>query len=347
MIISASSPKFGFNRFDARTPRKFAASVARGEALGYDYAFIPSSPLLVQDPYVCLSLAALETESICLGPLLENPVVRHPASIAGSMATLERLAPGRAILGLGVGDTAVRTLGLPPAKVATLERATRTVTRLMDGESIEPKVSDGHRLRHAARSEVWVCAGGPKTLRMAGRVADGVFIRCGTHRANLDDAIANIRAGAEEVGRDPDTVKLGGIFHTVLSDDRDEVAYIGRSAAAGYYEYTPVLLERTGQKWKGPDVEDLKRHIWQDFHHTPDLVAAGKLVDFLPEQTVDDFCLNGNANDIVSQLRSILDGYHFDIVVTHPMAALSERSVHEQNQDFAEAIATQVMPAFR
>ena len=343
----SSSVRFGLNRFDARSPQKYAASVARGEALGFDYAFIPSSPLLIQDPYVCLSLAAMQTDRIRLGPLLENPIVRHPAVIAGSMATLERLAPGRGFLGLGVGDTAVRTVGLPPAKVATLERATNTIVRLLDGESMNPEDPSGHRLRHPARPEVWICAGGPRTLRMAGRVADGVFIRCGTHRANLENALENIRGGAIEAGRDPDAVKIGAIFHTVLSEDPQEVASIGRSAAAGYYEYTPVLLERTGQTWDGPDVEELKKKIWQDFHHTPDLMAAGKLVDFLPDACVDDFSLNGSPGDIVNQLQRVLNIYPFDIVVTHPMSAPSNRSVHEVNQAFAETIASEVIPAFR
>lgn len=339
--------KFGLNRFDNRSPRRFADSVARGEALGYDYAFIPSSPLLIQDPYVMLSLAALETSRIRLGPLLENPIGRHPSVIAGSMATLERLAPGRSFLGLGVGDTAVRTVGLKPAKVATLEAATKTIVRLMDGQSIDEADPSGHRLRHAARSEVWICAGGPRTFRMAGRVADGVFLRCGTHDANLSHAIEQIRAGAEEVGRDPDTVKLGAIFHTVLTDDPDVAATIGRSAAAGYFEYTPVLLERTGRTWNGPDVEELKKKIWQDFHHTPDLVAAGRLVDFLPDETVDDFCLHGTPSAIVNQLRGVLQrGYGFDIVVTHPMSP-KDRPVHESNDEFAQRIAKEVIPSLR
>jgi len=345
--VSSSATRFGLNRFDNRSPERFAQSVARGEALGFDYAFVPSSPLLIQDPYVMLALAALRTGRIRMGPLLENPVVRHPAVIAGSIATLERLAPGRAFLGLGVGDTAVRTVGRSPAKVATLESATRTIIRLLDGEPMDPRRPEGHRLRHPARAEVWICAGGPRTLRMAARVADGVFIRCGTHPANLEAAVGEIRAGAEEADRDPDSVKLGAIFHTVLSDDPELCGWVGRSAAAGYFEYTPVLLERTGERWNGPDVEELKKKIWQDFHHTPDLVAAGQLVDFLSDRTVDDFCLHGDAGAIVEQLRRVLDlGIRFDIVVPHPMVPPG-RPVHEANAAFAEAIAIGVISRFR
>ena len=66
-------------------------------------------------------------------------------------------------------------------------------------------------------------------------------------------------------------------------------------------------MERTGQTWDGPDVEELKKKIWQDFHHTPDLMAAGKLVDFLPDACVDDFSLHGSPGDIVNQLQRVLN----------------------------------------
>ena len=49
---------FGLNRFDYTSPSAFAADAKRAEALGWDYAFIPSSPLLLQDPYVNLAFAA-------------------------------------------------------------------------------------------------------------------------------------------------------------------------------------------------------------------------------------------------------------------------------------------------
>ena len=102
---------FGLNRLDLRSPERFAADAARLEALGWRYGFIPSSPLLVQDPYVMLAQGLRNTRSIVLGPLIENPVMRHPAVIAGSIATVDRVDPGRTVLGMGVGDTAVRLMG--------------------------------------------------------------------------------------------------------------------------------------------------------------------------------------------------------------------------------------------
>jgi Luciferase-like monooxygenase len=105
-----SMPAFGLNRFDYTSAPAFAADARRAESLGWNYAFIPSSPLRRQDPYVYLAFAAVQTERIGLGPLIENPIMRHPSVIASSIATVEALASGRTLLGYGVGDTAVRLI---------------------------------------------------------------------------------------------------------------------------------------------------------------------------------------------------------------------------------------------
>src|SRR5262249_1894218 len=193
-----------------------AADVRRAEALGWDAALPHDSQLRRRDAYVLLAAAARVTERIALGPLLANPVNRHPTVTASSIATLDELAPGRTLLGWGVGDTAVRLAGLRPARVAELEAGTRLMRALLDGEAGRARAA---RLPHHRPVPIWIAAGGPRTLRMAGGVADGVFIRVGTHPANHATAIAAVRAGAAAAGRDPAAVRLGAVFHTVLVDD--------------------------------------------------------------------------------------------------------------------------------
>ena len=70
-----------------------------------------------------------------MGTLIENPVMRDPAVIAGSIATLDAVDPGRIHLGIGVGDTAVRLMGKRPAKVQELQTATAAIKTLLDGDS--------------------------------------------------------------------------------------------------------------------------------------------------------------------------------------------------------------------
>ncbi len=338
-------PALGLNRFDYSSPQNFAADAKRAEALGWDYAFIPSSPLLLQDPYVNLAFAAVETSRIKLGPLIETPMMRNPAVMASSIATIERLAPGRAILGYGVGDTAVRLMGKRPTRVAELEEATTLTRRLLAGESIEVNAARPAVLRHAEKVPVWIAAGGPRTLQMAGRVADGVFIRVGRHEANLRTAIDAVHRGAREAGRDPAEIGIAVILHTILTEDMERAALISRSMAAGFYEYSPALFDPPGFAWDGPDIHELKKQVWPDFHHAADLEAAGKVVSFLSDEIADSFSLFGTPDMIAKQLHRVLGyGHKIDMVIPHPMPTPMPNWSHPQ---YIERIPQEVMPKLK
>ena len=113
--------------------------------------------------------------------------------------------------------------------------------------------------------------------------------------------MAHVRRGAAAAGRSTGDIGIGLIFHTVTSDDPDEIRAMSRSMAAGFYEYSPALFEIPGLPWNGPSVDELKRKVYPDFHHAPDLVESGRLVDFLDEETADSFSLFGSAQDIAGQ----------------------------------------------
>jgi 5,10-methylenetetrahydromethanopterin reductase len=196
---------------------------------------------------------------------------------------------------------------------------------------------------------IWIAAGGPRTLRMAGGVADGVFIRVGTHPANLAAAVDAIRAGAAAAGRDPATVPVSAIVHTVLVDDPARALLMGKSMAAGYYEYSPTLFQAPGLAWHGPDPETLKheRQVWPDFHHAPDLEASGRVVDFLPAAAADAFCLRGNPDALVEQLLHVLAAapVAFEHVVLHPIP--NPPTPDEGERGFMARIAREVLPRVR
>jgi alkanesulfonate monooxygenase SsuD/methylene tetrahydromethanopterin reductase-like flavin-dependent oxidoreductase (luciferase family) len=313
-------PKFGLNRWDWSSPWAFAADVRRAEDLGWDYAFTGVNPIGAMDPYINLSMAALATNRIGLGPLLENAVLDHPASTASSVATLDAISGGRALLGYGIGDTAVRWLNQRPATVSEMEEATLLVRRLLTGEPVDVGARQPAVMRHARPVPVWLAAGGSRTLRMAGGTADGVFLRVGRHPANLQQAVAQVHAGARAAGRDPDSIGIGLIFHTIAPDSPSQIGAISRSMAAGYYEYSPGLFESAGLAWNGPPIEELKSQIYPDFHHAPDLVRAGELVSFLSDDVAGYFSLFGSAEDIAAQISDTLRlGFRVDIIVPHPV----------------------------
>ena len=266
----------------------------------------------------CSPCAAQCTSKIRLGTLIENAVLDHPVSAASSIATVDVLSNGRALLGYGIGDTAVRYLGERPATVNEMEDALRAVKRLLAGEPFDRE--SGRRLSHARPVPVWMAAGGPRTLRMCGQIADGVFVRVGRHADNLRHAIEQVHAGANEAGRDPADVKIALIFHTIMSDDPADIAPISRAMAAGYYEYSPKLFDVAGFEWNGPPIEQLQRQVVPDFHHTEELLAAGQLVGFLSDEIAASFSLFGSDEAIAAQINQTLDlGFAVDLIVPHPV----------------------------
>ena len=342
-------PRFGLNRFDARTVDAFAADVRRAEALGWDAAFQPDSQLRRRDTYVLMAAAARVTERIVLATLLSNPVNRHPTVTASSIATVDELAPGRTLLGWGVGDTAVRLAGLKPARVSELEASTRLMRALLDGQAVDVGAREPARLPHHRPVPIWIAAGGPRTLRMAGGVADGVFIRVGTHPANIKTSVDAIRAGAAEAGRDPASVRLGAVFHTVLVDEAARALTMAKSMAAGYYEYSPALFDPPRLAWTGPDPETLKRErrVFPDFHHAPDLEASGRAVDFLPTSAADAFSLRGGPAEVAEQLIDVLRQApaEFDYVVLHPIP--NPPSPDDPERGYTARMAREVLPRVR
>ncbi len=342
-------PRFGLNRFNSRSVADFAADVARAEALGWDSAFQPDSQLRRRDTYVLLAAAAAATERITLSPFIANPVNRHPSVTASSIATIDELAPGRTLVTLGVGDTAVRLAGLKPAKVSELEAATRLVKGLLAGEEIEVGALRPARLPFHRPVPVWLAAGGPRTLEMAGAVADGVFIRVGTSPANIANAVDLVRSGAAKAGRDPASVGFGAVFHTVLVDDPEQALTMAKSMAAGYYEYTPSLFEHAGVAWEGTSPDDLKRQglVWPDFHHDPDLLKSGNAVGFLPREAADRFALWGSSEQVRGQLLAALRAspVEFDYVVLQPIP--DPRFPDAGDAGYTARMAREVLPVVR
>jgi 5,10-methylenetetrahydromethanopterin reductase len=321
MSLSTPPPRLGLNRWDWRSPERFAASVARAETLGWHDALVPTNPLANFDTYVLLAGAAMRTSRIRLAPFLDTPVLRHPAVLAGSITTVDAISGGRARLVLGVGDTAVRFLGRRPAKVAELEAAVSTCRRLLAGDKVDVGTARPARLFRPAPIPVEVAAGGPRTLRMAGRTADGVYLRVGRDPANLRSAVESLRAGAADAGRNLDDVAIGLVLHTITSQNPNEIAAISRSMAAGFYEYSPALFEIPGIAWDGLPIEELKELVTPDFHHARDLVHAGGVVAFLPDRAAEGFSLFGTPRDIADQLGAAIAavGVKVDIVIPHPV----------------------------
>jgi hypothetical protein len=124
---------------------------------------------------------------------------------------------------------------------------------------------------------------------------------------------------------------------------------MGKSMAAGYYEYSPTLFEAPRLVWAGPHPEALKHEhkVWPDFHHAPDLEASGRAVDFLPTEAADAFCLRGGPDQIVGQLVQAITAspVALDYVVLHPIP--NPATPDDPEQGYMARVAREILPRVR
>lgn len=192
--------RFGFS-ISPGHPAGVAQEAAEAEALGFDRIGVWDSPALFREPWVTLAAAARATERIALGTWVTNPLSRHPVVTASALASLDDLAPGRVYLGIGAGGTGVWHLGLEAAPLARLEEYVLAVRSLLvDGRAVYQGRES--RLEWARRRiPIVVSAHGPRSLRLAGRIGDGVVAGLGITPDVVHGSLAAIAEGASEAGR--------------------------------------------------------------------------------------------------------------------------------------------------
>jgi len=148
-----------------------------------------------------------------------NAITRHPAVAASGIATVDEIAPGRAFFGIGSGDSAILNLAERPSTLADLRAYVETVRALhTKGETTwRGRVV---RLTWAKRAiAIYLSAEGPRTLELAGEIADGVIVNVGLEPTLVTDAVAHVHAGARRAGRDPSAIDLWTMVRANVTDD--------------------------------------------------------------------------------------------------------------------------------
>lgn len=214
------------------------------DAAGVAWIGISDTPLLAREAYVAAAALASRPGRARISSMVSNPLTRHPSVAASALATLDELAPGRIALALGTGDSAIYRSGLTPSSVDLLRDYIVAVRRLLRGEDAEWRGGEHHLLwadRPAGDVKLFVACHGPKTLRMAAEVADGIIVGFGVHAAAVDFVRRQIADAAGAAGRNPDDIEVW--WHVVApraDTEEDALAYyvssahlIARSGAAG------------------------------------------------------------------------------------------------------------------
>ena len=305
---------FGFSVTPGE-PLEVGAEMRRAEELGYDRLGIWDSPALFREPWVTLASVARDTERIRLGTWVTNPLARHPLVTAACAATVDDLAPGRVYIGIGAGGTGVWHLGLETARLADLEAYVLAVRGLLERGAADWR---GHALTMPwagpRRVPIVMAAHASRSLRLAGRIADGVVIGLGISPDVVAASLELLEAGAREGGRSLDELETWFTSFWWV-DERP-----GKAKAEGAWSATAFALHfadsGVGNKFipeelKAPLLEigtayDLRSHG----HPTDEQKAAYvELADRLGVGSYlrERFMLAGTPPEVETQIRAALD----------------------------------------
>lgn len=216
--------------------------VMLAEKRGFSHAWLYDSQMLASDVYAALALCAANTKMIKLGPGVTNPASRIAPLTACSIASINAIAPGRVILGIGTGNTARRTLGMPAARVAQMREHVEVCQGLLAGKTVPYQEGDRKRMikflnpktgaiNIQKKVPIYVAGSGPKSLEMAGEIADGVILFGAVSPSLIQFVLQHVHAGAKRVGRNPKRIYALCMttFHLTKPGEKLETAAVRKA----------------------------------------------------------------------------------------------------------------------
>jgi 5,10-methylenetetrahydromethanopterin reductase len=306
----------------------------RAEQKGFDSIWVAETRV-TRDGLTPAAAIAASTERVRIGTGIINVYTRGAVLLAVSFVSLEELAPGRIIMGLGAGSPNV----LAPQGYEFRKPLTRlreycdVIPRLiagenvtfegkeinLDGAQIEDLLSsNGQPGGPRTRIPLHIGATGPKALEYAGGVADGILMNACLSTSYVKSRLEIVERGAKKAGRSLDDIEIG--IAVVCSPDHDRQKGLdgARRFIALYLSVMPNIARETGLD------EELVERIRSTFH-SEGLEAAMGLVG---DEIVDDLAVAGTPDDC----RRRLDEYReagIDLCVLAPMEGTIDLIIDE------------------
>ena len=154
------------------TPGRAVPAAVAAEEAGFDILQLTDSQCLRGDVYTQMMLCGQATKRIKLATGVTNPLTRHASVTAASIISIQVECDGRAILGIGRGDSAVLHVGQKPATMSVYADYVMELQAYLRGETVDQNGFES-RLRWLdlidvpTKVPVDMVASGPKSLRLA------------------------------------------------------------------------------------------------------------------------------------------------------------------------------------
>ena len=292
--------RFGAGFWGPFPLRRYVDYVTLAEAEGFDVAWIGDTQLLTPDLYSALALCASATTRIGLGSGVTNTVTRDATVTAGGFLALNEFSGGRCRLGLGVGGSAVHTVGLPEDRVPAFRRKLILIKALVRGETVEVNGVQARGKIAAPPVPVYVASSSPLVLELAGELADGVILNVGVLPELVGEALEHVGCGSRRAGRDPRDLDVAVIAGCSIDADRGRAIEEARAWAATTARRIGKWMLAGGAEMRTLGAAVLRQYRWAE-HIAPGAAHARPVSD----EMARNFLLAGTADDVARTIERL------------------------------------------
>lgn len=292
-------------------PFTSGAKAAEAEAMGYDVQMLGVNDCLTPDVFNELRLAAEATSTIKIMTGLANMVTRHPSVIASGMAAVQIMSGGRAICGVGKGDSSVGMIGLKPQPQAEYVRDAALVRAYLRGETTRINDADS-RLRWLPEDyepvPLEMFASGPKSIAAAAAIADRVTLAVGANPEYMAWALDIIDRSLAESGRTRADIQIGATIPFAVADDAASAREALRPHILGWAHMSSFRgndLSRQPEPLR--KVTEVLRTAYSYDHHTIEAARTSKIQHLATDEFIDWFGIAGTADGVAGQLLQLWD----------------------------------------
>ena len=252
-----------------------------------DLATVSPSPHRQLDGLAVAAAVAATTTTVPIATTVVDTVRRHPAMLAQTALTIDHIAKGRFILGLGCGELEnIAPYGFDfSTPVSRFEEALDVIRLLWESPGPVDFAGRFYRLEHARLDAepydgrfppIWVGCSGPRMLAIAGRRADGWWPVGNFTPEGYARMLGRLRASAEQAGRDPMAITAAGFVICLIGDD-DELAQIVEAPLVKAY-----LLQVRGDFLRAAGFPHPMGDDWRGILDVdPRALTRERLLDFL------------------------------------------------------------------
>jgi 5,10-methylenetetrahydromethanopterin reductase len=289
---------FGVGLFPTEPIQQMIHLAKATEELGFSHIWVGDSHVIWREAYVNMTAIALNTTRVKIGTGVTNPLTRHPSVVASAYATLEEYAPGRMIVGIGLGDSSVETMGMKPAKLAFFEKTIEQIRELFAGHEVKLETGKIHLLHPCkAGIPIYIASSGPKMLELAGRIADGIIVLVGVADEYIAHAREKIAAGARSAGRKLEEINLVLWVPCAVSDSAPAKDAVKAHVARVVAHPLPYVLDPKEQ-----EVLAEIRKTYDYYHH---MDQQANHAEVIPDWLVDKFAIAGTVAECRAQIERL------------------------------------------